>query len=56
MYSFLSLVCSLIPALIIASTKYLDDPSIIGGSEASISIKTLSTSIPTSAAKTCSDV
>ena len=39
-----------------ASTKNLEDPSIIGGSEALSSITALSTSNPTKAAKTCSDV
>ena len=38
------------------SIKNLDDPSIIGGSEASNSIIQLSIPKPTKAAKTCSEV
>ena len=47
---------SLIPAVSKASIKNLEDPSIIGGSEELSSIKTLSISKPTKAAKTCSHV
>ena len=56
MYSCLSLFKYLIPAASSASTKNFEEPSIIGGSDELSSIKTLSISIPTSAAKTCSEV
>ena len=56
MYSFLWLFNSSISAFCSASIKNFEDPSIIGGSSALISIKTLSISKPTKAAKTCSIV
>ena len=55
-YSYLSASCSSIPASNKASTKWIEEPSMMGGSDAFNSIKTLSISSPTSAAKTCSDV
>ena len=55
-YTFLLAFCSSIPAFSKASTKYLEEPSIIGSSEAFNSIMTLSKSQPTNAAKTCSGV
>ena len=46
----------MIPASSSAFTKNLEDPSIIGGSEALSSIRRLSISSPTQAASTCSVV
>ena len=54
--SFLFSSRSFFPTDSIASTKNFEEPSIIGGSDASSSIFTLSISKPTRAAKTCSVV
>ena len=48
--------CSTTPASSIASTKNLEEPSIIGGSALFISKIALSISIPTNAANKCSQV
>ena len=45
-----------VQAKIDKNPKYFEEPSIIGGSGASSSIKMLSISNPTKAAKTCSEV
>jgi hypothetical protein len=55
-YSSLSAFCETTPTFSMASTKNLEDPSMMGGSEASSSMMALSTSIPTKAANMCSDV
>src|SRR5690606_5384068 len=55
-YTSLSASCSITPAVSTASTKNFDEPSMIGGSEAFNSIITLSKSLPTNAANTCSVV
>ena len=55
-YSLRKLLNSFKPAFSSASTKNFEDPSIMGGSSALISIKMLSISKPTKAAKTCSVV
>ena len=55
-YSSISASSSVIPAFSSAFTKNLEEPSIIGGSDAFISMIKLSISKPTAAANTCSEV
>ena len=55
-YILRSASCSTQPTFSNASTKYFEEPSIIGNSDEFNSIITLSKSQPTKAAKTCSGV